>query len=149
MLSLYINSWRTDILTGNSLFICSSSLIVLAIFGSFQCIYLIYILLSAYLSILGFYIILLFRRFYFFIFRERGRKGERKGKKHQCVAASHTPPTGDLVHNPGMCFDWELNRRPFGSQASTQSTEPHQPGRVFNITLNGTILSLIFHVFIC
>ena len=38
------------------------------------------------------------------------------------------PPTGDLAHNPGMCPDWELNPRPFGLQASTQSTEPHQPG---------------------
>ena len=27
-----------------------------------------------------------------------------------------------------MCPDWESNRQPFGSQASTQSTEPHQPG---------------------
>ena len=24
--------------------------------------------------------------------------------------------TGDLAHNPGMCPDWELNHRPFGSQ---------------------------------
>ena len=29
---------------------------------------------------------------------------------------------------PGMCLDWELNQQPFGSQAGTQSTEPHQPG---------------------
>ena len=34
---------------------------------------------------------------------------------------------GDLAHDPGMCPDWESNRRPFGSQASAQSTEPHQP----------------------
>ena len=26
-----------------------------------------------------------------------------------------------------MCPDWESNRRPFGSQAGTQSTDPHQP----------------------
>ena len=63
-----------------------------------------------------------------FIFRVRGREGEREGEKHQCVVASHTPPIGDLTCNPGICFDWELNRRPFGSQVSTQSTEPHQPG---------------------
>ena len=25
-----------------------------------------------------------------------GRKGEREGEKHQCVIASHSPPTGDL-----------------------------------------------------
>ena len=39
-------------------------------------------------------------------------------------------PTGDLAHNPGMCPDWESNRRPFGLQAGTQSSEPHQPGRI-------------------
>ena len=55
--------------------------------------------------------------------------GEREGEKHQCVVASHVPPTGDLAcHNPGMCPDWELNQQPFGSQASAQSTERHQPG---------------------
>ena len=32
-----------------------------------------------------------------FIFRQRVRKGERKGEKHQCVVASHAPPTGDLA----------------------------------------------------
>ena len=37
-------------------------------------------------------------------------------------------PSRDLARNPGMCPDWELNWQSFGSQASTQSTEPHQPG---------------------
>ena len=46
------------------------------------------------------------------------------------MVASHALPTGDLACNPGMCSDWELNRQPFGSQAGTQSTEPHQPGQV-------------------
>ena len=27
-----------------------------------------------------------------FIFRERGRDGEREGEKHQCVVASSAPP---------------------------------------------------------
>ena len=59
------------------------------------------------------------------IFREKGMEGE----KHQCVVASHAPtPLGSLAHNPGKCPDWELNQQPFGSQASTQSTEPHQIG---------------------
>ena len=69
-----------------------------------------------------------FLRFYLFIFRERGREGEREGEKYQCVAASRAPPTGDLACNPGVCPDWESNLERFGSQASTQSTEPHQPG---------------------
>ena len=65
---------------------------------------------------------------FIFIFRQRGREGEREGKKHQCVVASRAPPTGGLACNPGMCPDWESNQQPFGSQACTQSTEPHQPG---------------------
>ena len=47
--------------------------------------------------------ILFFKRFYLFIFREKGREGKREGEKHQCVVASYMPPTGDLAHNPGLC----------------------------------------------
>ena len=43
------------------------------------------------------------KRFYSFIFRERGREGEKEGEKHQYVVASCAPPTGDLACNPGMC----------------------------------------------
>ena len=64
--------------------------------------------------------------FYF----QRGKEGERGGEKHQYVVASCVPPTGDLALNPGMCPDWESNQQPFGLQASTQSTEPHQPGAI-------------------
>ena len=39
------------------------------------------------------------KRFYLFIFRQRGRKRERK---YQCMVASCAPPTGDLAHNPGV-----------------------------------------------
>ena len=74
------------------------------------------------------FIFLFFLKFHLFLFRERGREGERERKKHQCVVASREPPSGDLAHNPSMCPDWELNWRPFGSQAGTQSTEPQQPG---------------------
>ena len=48
------------------------------------------------------------RYFIVFIFRERGREGEREGKKHQLVA-SCTCPDRDQTHNPGMCPDQELN----------------------------------------
>ena len=44
---------------------------------------------------------------YLFIFREKGKEGQRKGEKHQSVVASHMPPTGDLSGNPGLCPDWE------------------------------------------
>ena len=63
-----------------------------------------------------------------FIVRERGREGEREGEKHQCVVELTCPIFGDLACNPGMCPDWESNQQPFGSQANTQSTEPHQSG---------------------
>ena len=64
--------------------------------------------------------------FILFLDREEGR--EKEGEKHQCVVASHAPPTGDRAHNPGVCPDWESNWRPLGLQAGTQSTEPHHPG---------------------
>ena len=51
-----------------------------------------------------------------FIFREKGKKGEREGEKHQCAVASHMAPTGDLAHNPGMCPDGESNQQPLGLQ---------------------------------
>ena len=63
-----------------------------------------------------------------YLFLERGEGKEKEGEKHQCVVASYVPPTRDPARNPGMCPDWELNQWPFGSQACTQSTEPHQPG---------------------
>ena len=66
-----------------------------------------------------------FKKDFFNLFLERG---EREGEKHRCMVASLAPPIRDLDHNPGMCPDWELNWRPFGSQACAQSTEPHQPG---------------------
>ena len=43
-----------------------------------------------------------------FIFRERGREGEREGEKHQYAVASHMPSPGDLAHNPGMCPRWGI-----------------------------------------
>ena len=61
--------------------------------------------------------------------------GERMGEKHQRVVASHTPHTGDLACNPGMCHDWELKCWPFGSQAGVQSTEPHKPGQTFGFLI--------------
>ena len=61
---------------------------------------------------------------------ERGRERERGGEKQRCVretlicCLSH-----EWACNPGMCPDRELNQQPFGLQADTQSTEPHQPGQ--------------------
>ena len=58
---------------------------------------------------------------FFFIFRERGGEGEREGEERQCVVASRAPPAGDLACSPGVCPDWELNRRPLGPQAGAQA----------------------------
>ena len=76
---------------------------------------------------------LILLRLYLFLEREQRREKERERntdvwETHHLVA-SCMPPTGDLAGNPGMCPDWESNQQPFGSQASTQSTEPHQPGQ--------------------
>ena len=38
------------------------------------------------------------------------------------------PLLGTWPATQAMCPDWELNQKSFGSQASTQSTESHQPG---------------------
>ena len=54
-----------------------------------------------------------FLRFYLFIFRERGREGEREEEKYPCVRNTslgcllHSP---DLARNPGMCPDRESNQ---------------------------------------
>ena len=85
-------------------------------------------------NLLFIYLLLKFlRKDFIYSFLERGREGEREGEKHQCVVASHTPPTGDLAHNPGMSPDWESSWRPFGSQAGTQSAEPQQPGHNLDV----------------
>ena len=66
---------------------------------------------------------------YLFIFRERGRSGEREGEKCQCAISclSHTPSWGpgpQPRHVPWL----GIEPATVGSQAGTQSTEPHQPG---------------------
>ena len=70
----------------------------------------------------------LFKNFYLFIFRERGRVGEREEEKHQCVVSSHAPPTGDLACNPGMCPDWESTGNP-GSQPALSPLSHTSQGR--------------------
>ena len=56
---------------------------------------------------LGYYlhclILILFFKYFIYLFLERGREGEREGEKQQCVVASCVPANGDLAHNPGMC----------------------------------------------
>ena len=63
-----------------------------------------------------------------FIFRERGREGERETSINVWLPLKHSLLGTYSVYNRGMCPDWESNRQPFGSQAGAQSTELHQPG---------------------
>ena len=49
---------------------------------------------SDYEHYFPFYSFLFYKRFYLFIFREKGREGEREEQKHQCVVASYTPSWG-------------------------------------------------------
>ena len=46
-----------------------------------------------------------------------------------CGCLSHAPYWGPGPQPRYVCPDWELNQQPFGSQASAQYTEPHQPGQ--------------------
>ena len=60
-----------------------------------------------------------------------GRK--REGEKHQCVVAVVHPLLGTWHAAQACALDRELNWDPsFHRLALTQSTEPHQPGQVFN-----------------
>ena len=93
------------------------------------------------------YILFFNFNFIYLFCKERGREGEREGEKHQCVVVPPLPPTGDLARNLSMCPEWKSSQWPFGSQASTQSTEPHQPGRV--VFFPKIILIICLHVMSC
>ena len=73
---------------------------------------------------------------FIYLFLERGREGEREGEKHQCVVASHVPPTGDLARNPGMCPDWELNWRPLGFRPVLNPLSYTSQGLIYEDLLN-------------
>ena len=61
-----------------------------------------------------------FFKYFIYLFLDKGEGREKERKRNLNVAASHTPPTGDLAHSPGMCPDWESNQRPFGLLARSQ-----------------------------
>ena len=59
-----------------------------------------------------------------YLLLERGEGRE----KDQYMVAFCVPPTGDLACNPGTCPDQKSKQQSFGSQAGTQSADPHHPG---------------------
>ena len=50
---------------------------------------------------------------------ERGEGREKERERE--LAASQSPPTGDVACNPDVCPDRESNLQPFGLQAGIQS----------------------------
>ncbi|KAF6088257.1 hypothetical protein HJG60_008113 [Phyllostomus discolor] len=65
----------------------------------------------------------------FMCFQRAGKGGRNRGREtSMCGCLSHASPPRGPACNPGLHPDWELNQQPFGSQASAQATEPHQPG---------------------
>ena len=87
--------------------------------------------------------IFIFKRFYLFIFRERGKEG----KKHQCVRetwigclshAHNWGPGPQPRHVPWLGI--ELATFWFTESALNQSTEPHQPRQSIMFTLFFSII---------
>ena len=81
---------------------------------------------SSFLILFIIYFLLLLKTVFIY-FRWSGREKERERNINLWLPLS-CPPIGNLACNTGTCPDCESNRRPFGSQAGAQSTEPHQPG---------------------
>ena len=79
---------------------------------------------------LSFIYLVIFEDFIYLVLEERKEERERNinVQRDTWLVASCIPPTGDPARNLGMCLNWEWNQWPFRLQASTQSTEPHQPG---------------------
>ena len=68
------------------------------------------------------------KKIYLFIYLFlEGREEERERNINVWLPLTPSPTPRDLAYNPGVCPDWESNRRPFGSQAGTQFTETHNP----------------------
>ena len=78
---------------------------------------------------------LFFLRFYLFIFRERGRDGERDEEKHQCVRETSTDWSRLACLQPGTWPTTQactVTRNRTGDllvSRPNQSPEPHQPGQ--------------------
>ena len=74
---------------------------------------------------------------YIYLFLEWGEGREKDRERNTsvwgCVKYTliSSPPTGDLVRNPGMCLDWESNRQPFDSQPALSPLNYTSQGSFF------------------
>ena len=77
------------------------------------------------------YLFILFFKDFIYLFLERGvvRDKERERNINMWLPLAH-PPLGTWPTIQACALDWESNQQPFDSQASTQSTKPHQPGLI-------------------
>ena len=84
-------------------------------------------------------IFLFFKKHFIYLFLEsrEGKENERERNINvwlplMCPLLGTWPATQ-------ACADWESNWWPFGSQAGTRSTEPHQPGPIFLFNKDRTL----------
>ena len=90
----------------------------------------------------------LFFILFLFLDRGKGREKERERNINVWLPLMHPAPG-----NPGICSNWELNQRPFGSQSGVLFIEPHQPGhyclvlKLGKYVLQFCSLSLLFLLF--
>ena len=84
---------------------------------------------------------LFLKKYFIYILLERGEWREKERERNidvwekHILVVSHTPPVGDLAHNPGRYLVLESNWRPLGSQAGAASTEPHQPRQITTLEM--------------
>ena len=81
-------------------------------------------------SVVSFFSFLFKDFIYLFLERGEGKEKERERNINVWLPLTH-PLLGTWPAHPGRCPDWELNWRPFGSQACSESTELHDPGLIF------------------
>ena len=63
-----------------------------------------------------------------FLFRERGREGEREGERNQCVVASCAPPLGTWPATQECALTGSRTGDPLVCRLALNPLEPHQPG---------------------
>ena len=77
-----------------------------------------------------------FKRFYLFIFSERGQEGERErnryGKETWIGCLLYVPQLGTQPATQACALDQESNWRPFALRADSQPTEPHWSGASYS-----------------